>query len=338
MGGGPGSLFLAAPQAGIRYTPVRVGESALVDYAAHYRHQDFMQPALARAAVGALVLDEQVLPRDEQERLAFTNEWVRPNDVGGCVHAVLHRAPGLQVELGLSHRRRVDGFAPEALRVLRLLLPHIRRAVESGVRLATVQAERDAAGAALDSLADAVLLVDAAGRLLRANRAADRLLARADGLSIGRGGELRAATPAQTGALGRLVARAASPDESRTGGTLSLERPSLRSPLRLLAVPLPAGSAWPELPLEPGALLIVVDPDEPRALPAERLQALFGLTPAEAALAVALASGEGLPTVADRLGIARTTARTHADRVLAKTGTGRQAELARLLERLAALA
>src|SRR3954452_10736701 len=94
VGGGPGSLFLAAPQLGLRYTPVRVGESALIDYAAHYRHQDFMQPALARAAVGALVLDEQVLPRDEQERLAFTNEWVRPNGVGGCVHAVLHRAPG----------------------------------------------------------------------------------------------------------------------------------------------------------------------------------------------------------------------------------------------------
>jgi DNA-binding CsgD family transcriptional regulator len=135
------------------------------------------------------------------------------------------------------------------------------------------------------------------------------------------------------------VAQAASLDEgNRTGGALSLERPSLRSPLRLLAVPLPAGSAWPDLPLESGAILVVVDPEEARALPSDRPQALFGLTPAEAAVAVALAAGEGLPAVADRLGIARPTARTHADRVLAKTGTGRQAELAGLLERLAVLA
>ena len=54
-------------------------------------------------------------------------------------------------------------------------------------------------------------------------------------------------------------------------------------------------------------------------------------------MAVELAEGEGLPAVAERLGVSRATTVTHAARVMAKTGTRRQAELARLLERLAAL-
>jgi hypothetical protein len=52
----------------------------------HFCQHDFMQPALMRQPVGALLLDREVLARDAQDRLAFVNEWARPNDVGGCAH------------------------------------------------------------------------------------------------------------------------------------------------------------------------------------------------------------------------------------------------------------
>ena len=64
------------------------------------------------------------------------------------------------------------------------------------------------------------------------------------------------------------------------------------------------------------------------------LRALFGLTPAEAAVASRAARGEGVPGVAAALGIGRTTARFHLQAVFQKTGTRRQAELAWLLARL----
>jgi DNA-binding CsgD family transcriptional regulator len=57
---------------------------------------------------------------------------------------------------------------------------------------------------------------------------------------------------------------------------------------------------------------------------------LFDLTSGEARVLAQLVSGKGLPIVARRLDISRSTARTHLERILQKTGTHRQAELVRV--------
>jgi DNA-binding CsgD family transcriptional regulator len=53
----------------------------------------------------------------------------------------------------------------------------------------------------------------------------------------------------------------------------------------------------------------------------------FGLTPAEARLLGALCGGASLGQASAHLGVARTTARTHLQRIFDKSGTHRQAEL-----------
>ena len=63
------------------------------------------------------------------------------------------------------------------------------------------------------------------------------------------------------------------------------------------------------------------------------LQGLFGLTPAEASIAGMLANGKSTNDVAVRQGITLNTARVHVKRILAKTGTSRQAELVALIFR-----
>lgn len=61
------------------------------------------------------------------------------------------------------------------------------------------------------------------------------------------------------------------------------------------------------------------------------LGAAFGLTPAEARLAREVANGAGLTEACDSIGIGHETARSQMKAVFAKTGTSRQAEVARLL-------
>ncbi|OWJ57075.1 hypothetical protein BWR60_34395 [Inquilinus limosus] len=79
------------------------------------------------------------------------------------------------------------------------------------------------------------------------------------------------------------------------------------------------------------AAIFIVDPGQnPTPAPA-LLQELFGLTAAEAGLAVEIGRGDGIQAAADRLAISGNTARTHLARIFEKTGTGRQAELVRLL-------
>src|SRR5499426_4208024 len=61
--------------------------------------------------------------------------------------------------------------------------------------------------------------------------------------------------------------------------------------------------------------------------PIELLRCHFGLTPAEARLALHLVTGETLRSAEAKLSITYETARTHLKNIFNKTGTCRQAEL-----------
>jgi len=64
-----------------------------------------------------------------------------------------------------------------------------------------------------------------------------------------------------------------------------------------------------------------------------KLTSSFGLTPAEVRIALGIARGDTLASVADAHGIAMTTAKTQLQSVFIKTKTHRQAELVALLAR-----
>jgi DNA-binding CsgD family transcriptional regulator len=61
--------------------------------------------------------------------------------------------------------------------------------------------------------------------------------------------------------------------------------------------------------------------------PIDLLRCHFGLTPAEARLALHLVAGETLRSAEAKLSITYETARTHLKNIFGKTGTCRQAEL-----------
>jgi DNA-binding CsgD family transcriptional regulator len=79
------------------------------------------------------------------------------------------------------------------------------------------------------------------------------------------------------------------------------------------------------------AIVFVKDPASAAAPSREDIRSLFDLTPAQAALAHEILAGDGIDAAAHRLGIARSTARTHLLEVFQKTGTSRQAELVRVV-------
>jgi DNA-binding CsgD family transcriptional regulator len=211
------------------------------------------------------------------------------------------------------------------------LVPHLRRAVQIHFRKTQLESERRALTAALDRLTLGLILVDGRGHVCATNRAADRILAQRDGLALDREG-LRAANPEQTAQLRELLvqsAQATGPERLRGAGLL-LTRGTGRRPLQASVARLPA----------PGAALggerfmvalFVNDPEEGMQAPRELLQSLFGLTPAEAALASLLAGGQSLEEAARELGITRGTARQRLGQIFAKTATCRQASLVRML-------
>jgi DNA-binding CsgD family transcriptional regulator len=82
--------------------------------------------------------------------------------------------------------------------------------------------------------------------------------------------------------------------------------------------------------------IVVVTPVDRANVPtAEILEGLFDLTPAEARIARAIGAGQSVGDIAVLSGVSVGTVRGQLKAVLAKTGVGRQAELALLLSGLA---
>lgn len=87
----------------------------------------------------------------------------------------------------------------------------------------------------------------------------------------------------------------------------------------------------------PHTMVVLIDLDLQPGLNPDTLENIFGLTPAEARLAVQIAAGDTLAQYADAIGISVATARSQLSSIFAKTQTARQAELVALLARISML-
>ncbi|MDQ6866987.1 MAG: hypothetical protein M3178_00705 [Pseudomonadota bacterium] len=215
--------------------------------------------------------------------------------------------------------------------LLETLAPHLQRAAAIHDLLGRVRAVTNSLGAAAAAAGFAVLLVTGDCRVVFANAKAEDLVRRETGLRNERG-RLAAATPALTGRLHALARQGPRPrgGERHAGGTLELSSGENRPPLLAHVIPLAPNRTAATLDLDrPAAALFVIDPAANLDATAQRFAVQFGLTGAEKRILVELVRGNGLLSAAAQLKITEATARTHAKRILAKTGTCRQTELIR---------
>ena len=233
--------------------------------------------------------------------------------------------------------RQFGPFAEQETALLKLLMPHLQRALQLHRRLAVLEAQGSASLEVLDHLAAGIVLVKANGQVLFLNRAAQQILDRKDGLSIGLSG-LSAANSGETRELRKLIEDAALLVSGSTLGTsrgvMTVSRPSCRRPLSLLVIPAPVDHARRQLLTHghiPSAIILISDPEADLVPDSELLQRSFGLTPAEARFASILMGGKSVEETAVELQVTMHTARTHLKRILSKTGTRRQGELIHLL-------
>jgi DNA-binding CsgD family transcriptional regulator len=76
--------------------------------------------------------------------------------------------------------------------------------------------------------------------------------------------------------------------------------------------------------------IFVQDPFVVPPFPGEAFAKLYGLTPSELRVLLAMAPGLGVKEAAEVLGIGETTAKTHLQHIYGKTGTSKQTELLHL--------
>jgi DNA-binding CsgD family transcriptional regulator len=202
--------------------------------------------------------------------------------------------------------------------------------------LPTVEPDRDAlmsaladqfAARALDYLETGVFVLDAHSRIQFANAAAKRLLE--TGRLRDSNGLLCSAAGSETRALRRVVKQcieAASSGSAR----MTFHRLGGVEDVLCLAVVAARGPGGSQ-PDKPFLIVFATRPCDASLPVIRQLRSLFGLTDAQAKLAIEIAKGEGLRVCTRRLGIAMSTGRSHLKQIFEKTETRRQAELVRVI-------
>lgn len=304
----------------------QLSDDVMAPYAAHWFALDPWTREGARRPVGQASIGSELVALDQLRRTSFHAEYLRPvlgaEDVIGGIGA----AGGTMVTpIGIHRAAGLPAYDLADRAAMQRLLPHLARAVGLSERLRILRAERSDLAAALDALPGAVALVTSQGRVVLANRAARALHARGLGLVVD--ARLGAARSADDARLRGLFARVG---QSGRAEAMALPRPDGRS-FQILAAPLPRQRAHAGMA---ALVVLVADPDDRPTPPAARLGALFGLTSAEAAVALALAAGERTEEIASRRGVTMPTLRTQIRAILAKTGAVRQSDLTRLLAML----
>ena len=287
-----------------------------------------------RHFIPRITTDDDAMEKAQLMRTEFYNDFMRPFDM----HSILRVGLGAQgvdaAFLNISRPQARGAFTAEDMELAARLHPHLIRAFKLDRVLAASREARDDMAGLLDHAPYAVFLLDDVGQVRHANRAAEALLARgrACGLAVA-GGRLTAASPEAAGRLQALIAAAADPQaDRRAGGSLSIAVRDQALPLSLVVAPI-RDRRISLFHRGPGVIVCVTDLAADRPVPRQRLRELFGLTGAEADVALALFDGAAPREAAGRLGVSVNTVRVHLARLFDKTGTHRQAELMRLIAR-----
>ena len=323
----PRSRRLSAPSIG-------PNPAAVALYHEHYWRIDPIVRALEEARVGTVLTPRMVLAPAQMRRQEFYADWAVPNGAGDGIFASISRDSSTSCSLILAGPPRNEDIATsERLRLVSLLVPHLRQAVQMHTLVETTKLERDNALDALDRAPYGVVALSAEGTVRFANRRALEISAMKDGIIVGTHGVQATARDAD-GSLQALITRV-SCDRDGIGSTgmVRVPRPSVRRPFLVLAIPFSPARLehFAGISGAPKVLVAIFDPAHQPRRAADVLADLFGLTPAEAAVSIRILSYDGLKSVADSLGVTLSTVRIHLQRVFEKTEVHRQSELVRLL-------
>jgi DNA-binding CsgD family transcriptional regulator len=284
------------------------------------------------AEIGEPFATGDVIPYPEFIKTRFYKEWVRPQGLVDFATAVLDKSLTSVAMFGVFRHERDGLVDDEARHRMRLIVPHIRRAVLIGRMFDLKAAERATLADALDGLSAGMCLVDAAGRVVHANVAAHAMLDEGDALRVV-GGRLVASEPRADRDLRDVFTAAGQGDAALGIKGISLPLTGKDGERYVAhALPLTSGTrrsagitytAVAALFIRRVAMFVPTPP--------EVIGKSFKLTPTELRVLLAIVEVGGVSNVADVLGVADSTVKTHLGRVFEKTGTTRQADLVKLV-------
>lgn len=309
---------------------VGVDASWMEAYNSHYAATNLWVRKAADWPAGSLMLSHEMVDERSFEASEWYNDGLRRAELYHGIGHIVQRSPNALTILSVLRAEQAGIFNPAEIRLLERLAPHVRRALQMHQHLFDLRMQAEGTASGFDQLCVGTVIATQDGRVISANRMAEQLLRKGEGIAVWQG-RLAGRTHRATEALLNEI-RQAGATANRQG----------HSPGGVWVSPLPDGNSLSVLvcPLRVSAplrdsmgavLLLIADPRRDIAVRQRALSDLYHLTQAEARLANALVHGERLSEYADRMRLSINTVKTHLKNLFDKTGASRQSELIRLL-------
>ena len=284
------------------------------------------------AEVGEPTATGDLLPYDKFLQTRFYLEWAKPQGLVDFASVFLEKAAPKAAMFGIFRHERHGIVDEETRQRMRLVVPHIQRAVLISKVIDLKQDEAASLAQAFDGLRAGVILVDSAGRVVHANAAAHALLSDGRVLRVSRGRLACGDTKANLDLQAILAAAALGDCAIGTKGIPLPTAPNMPEPFVAHVLPLAAGERRRAAVHHAATAAVFVQKAAIEAFsPPEVMAEVFKLTMTELRVLFAIVEVGGVPEVAQVLGIAPSTVRTHLARVYEKTGVARQADLVKLV-------
>jgi len=273
-----------------------------------------------------------LMPYDEFLETRAYREWGRPQGLVDTLNVALDKTATSAAMYCVFRHEQTGLVDDEMRRRMRLIVPHMRRAVLIGRVIDLKTAEAATFADAADGLGAAMFFVDATARIVHANARGHAMLTQGSLLRV---------------VDGKLVPNDESAEQPLNEVYAMAERGDAAVGVKGIAVPLMALDGERHvahvLPLTSGArrragtsyaaaaavFLQKAALDAPS--PQELIAKLYKLTPTELRVLLAIVQVGSVAEAAETLGIAESTTKTHLHRLFSKTGTKRQTDLVKLV-------
>jgi DNA-binding CsgD family transcriptional regulator/PAS domain-containing protein len=284
--------------------------------------------------LGEPIVQSQAVRPDVISSNRYYREWALPKGLFDAVAVGLVRDRTMVGNAIFSQHESAGRIDDAQVDGLRLLAPHIRRAVTISNLFDMKTVEANTFAATVEALTVGVVLADEDSNIVHTNAAAAAMLAAGDPI-VTRHGRIAVQSAATTAALQSAVAQAAK-DEA-TLGQKGIGIPIPRQggdPLVIHVLPLRRSHTRSGLIQSAAAAVFVTSASGPPRLPHDALNQLYDLTPAEIRIFELICEGHTRDAISALLGVSVSTVKSHLIHVFEKTGCRRQVDLVRLAKSL----
>jgi len=263
-----------------------------------------------------------------------TDEWMKPQGIHYIGRIQFLNTESHKASITVLRDEEAGAWSEGDIRVIDEIVPHLKRAMDIHAEFTRLRMKQDALIQGLDRLVIGLILYDQHARAVYINPTAKAIIKSHPALALNDNG-LFLYHAEDNRELRKTILKTAkidAEDSWKQSVSIGITHPDVPAPLPLLVTPMHANLLTTEVEYEGAQVAVFIsDPNAQQPISIDNLVSVYKLTPSEAQVAISIANGHSIETIAKTSNHSAHTIRSQLKSTFKKTGVSRQSELIKLL-------